>query len=321
MGAKAIARLLNRERVAPPRMPRGRVSRGWAATTIAGASKKTLGILHNPIYVGRLVWNRSQKVRNPDTGKRVMRSRPQEEWVTVDAPELRIIPPELWEAVQRRSEERRLVARGNLTGRKPKYLFSGLLKCAECGSNYVVQSGAYYGCAAHTNRGPEICSNWKQVRRDKLEAVLLSAVFDEVFSPDTVAYLSQKVNEALARRSEPQDVARKRRAEELAQARRELENIETFIRQGNTTPTTSRMLTETERRIAELEMHLQGPAAGSKITYLPAVVDGYIRDLAGTLGHGVEKAKSLLAKMIGPVTLRREGDRLVAELRGTCAAC
>ncbi len=76
------------------------------------------------------------------------------------------------------------------------------------------------------------------MRRDKLEAVLLSAVFDEVFSPDTVAYLSRKVNEALSRWSEPQDVARKRWVEELAQARRELENIETFIRQGNTTPTT-----------------------------------------------------------------------------------
>ncbi len=42
------------------------------------------------------------------TGKRVMRSRPQEEWITVDAPELRIIPPKLWEAVQKRSDERGL---------------------------------------------------------------------------------------------------------------------------------------------------------------------------------------------------------------------
>ncbi len=165
---KTIAKMLNTEHVSPPRTSNSLL--GWTWTTIAGSSNKTLGILHNPLYVGRLVWNRSQKVRDPDTGKRIMRMRPREEWVATDAPYLRIIPHELWEAVQKRSAGQKAKARGNTGGRRPpKYLFSGLLKCAECGSNYVVKSGSYYGCAANINRGPATCSNTKQVRRVRLE--------------------------------------------------------------------------------------------------------------------------------------------------------
>lgn len=74
---------------------------------------------HSPIHAGRVVWNRSQKHRDPDTGKRVMRMRPKEEWVYAEAPQLRIVSEELWEAVQKRRDEQRRSARGNTTGRKP----------------------------------------------------------------------------------------------------------------------------------------------------------------------------------------------------------
>ena len=58
------------------------------------------------------------------------------------------------------------------------------------------------------------------------------------------------------------------------------------------------------------------PAGQSKVTFLPSVVELYLRDLKGTLGKDTDKARGLLAKMIGHVTLRRNGDHLVAELRG-----
>ena len=69
-------------------------------------------ILNKPLYEGRAVWNRSQKVRDPDTGKRVMRIRPEEEWVWTHAPELRIIPEALWKAERERRAARRLTFRG-----------------------------------------------------------------------------------------------------------------------------------------------------------------------------------------------------------------
>jgi DNA invertase Pin-like site-specific DNA recombinase len=65
---RAIAHRLNAERVPTPRSARGRRSGSWTPATITGSRAKGIGILRNPIYVGKLVWNRSRKVRDPDTG-------------------------------------------------------------------------------------------------------------------------------------------------------------------------------------------------------------------------------------------------------------
>ena len=60
-----------------------------------------------------------------------------------------------------------------------KYLFSGLLKCAECEANLTIVTGrgkdhksSAYGCPHHLNRGT--CSNDLRVRRDLIESQLLA---------------------------------------------------------------------------------------------------------------------------------------------------
>lgn len=223
---------------------------GWTPLTIAGSAKRTLGILHNPLYVGRLLWNRSQKVRDPDTGKRTMRPRPESEWMETQAPDLRIVPQELWDVVQAiREGKRSLKAFGRRT---PKYLLSGLMKCAECGSHYTIQTADRYGCAAHADRGPSICSNGKLVRRDKVEEAIIRLVSEELFSPETLAYLTDRVNRALARRTMPPEALRKQKQAELDQARMELTNIGKALFQGIVTPTTKRMLLEAEEKVAAL---------------------------------------------------------------------
>lgn len=58
---KTIVHMLNKEGVTPPRPSRGRRLMGWTWTTINGSPKKGIGILNNPLYVGRVAWNRSQK--------------------------------------------------------------------------------------------------------------------------------------------------------------------------------------------------------------------------------------------------------------------
>ncbi len=218
------------------------------------------------------------------------------------------------------------MTRGNVTGRKPRYLFSGLLVCAECGQHYVLRTsstsgGGYYGCATNTKRGREICPNDQLVRRDRLEETLLRLVFDEVFSPDTVAYVSKKVDEALARRADPPGAARKRQEAELAEARGELENIKNAIRQGILTPTTRAMLEEAEKRVGELESALKASATKrGDVAVLSSVVEGYLKDLRRSLGGDPERARGLLAKLLGPITLRRDGNRLIGELKGNLPA-
>ena len=93
---KQIAKALNAEGV---RGPRGAL---WSPSTIHGNPERGIGILHNELYIGRLVWNRQRFLKDPDTGKRVARANPPSEWITKDVPELRIIDDEVWQAVQTR---------------------------------------------------------------------------------------------------------------------------------------------------------------------------------------------------------------------------
>jgi hypothetical protein len=58
--------------------------------------------------------------------------------------------------------------------RRPVYLFSGLIKCATCGSGFSIVSANHYGCSNARNRGT--CSNRTAVRREVPEESVLSGL-------------------------------------------------------------------------------------------------------------------------------------------------
>src|SRR5262249_20311205 len=95
IGLAQIAKTLNAEGVEAPQPPRTRAMRAWCPSSIRE-------MLRNELYHGVRVWNRTVKTRNPLTGRKVSKARPKEEWRRVETPELRIVPEELWQAVQAR---------------------------------------------------------------------------------------------------------------------------------------------------------------------------------------------------------------------------
>ena len=90
---RAIAHRLNAEGVSSPR------GGAWKVNTIYGNAKRGTGILNNELYAGTRVWNRLRYKNNPDTDERSSRLRTEKEHLRADLPELRIIEPDLWEAV------------------------------------------------------------------------------------------------------------------------------------------------------------------------------------------------------------------------------
>ena len=60
---RTIARELNTERIPGPG------GRPWSDTTIRGHTLRRTGILHNELYIGRLVWNKQRYVKEPKYGK------------------------------------------------------------------------------------------------------------------------------------------------------------------------------------------------------------------------------------------------------------
>lgn len=296
MSPEAIAHRLNDERVPPPRPSRGRRVMGWTWSTIAGTPRRALGILNNPLYDGRLVWNRSKKVLHPETGRRVMRPRPESEWLSVDLPDLRIVPPALWRAVQDRRVHRRSPLLGNTRGRYSSALLSGLLVCGSCSSHYVLRKPRYYGCTAHLDRGPTICANGRLVRLELVEERVVQLVMDQVFVDDMVEYVTRHVNEEIRRLSAPRANVRRQRERDLAQARRELGNVLGAIRAGLTTASTRALLETSERRVAELETALNIPDVVPSVNVLPERIEGYLSDLRAVLNTDTATAARIVAR-------------------------
>jgi DNA invertase Pin-like site-specific DNA recombinase len=176
-----IAAALNKKGVPGPR---GGV---WNASTIAGSRKRLNGILQNELYAGRIIWNRQSFVKDPETGKRISRENPRDQWMTAEAEHLRIVDADTWGRVRARREERG-GSKGTYATR-PKNLLSGLIKCGCCGSGYVVggndKRGSILVCTRMRETG--LCENRRTVAREAIEALVLKGIEENLAAPELIA--------------------------------------------------------------------------------------------------------------------------------------
>lgn len=254
--AKAIAFALNKEGISAP-------SGGdWGFSTINGNPKRGNGILNNEMYVGKIVWNRQRFVKDPNTGKRQARPNPEEEWVIQEAPELRILDDDLWNAVKARQEANKIVRKENgeadlsqiNTRRRPKYLFSGLTKCSCCGGGYSAISATLIGCATARNKGT--CDNRVNIRRDELESRVLNALRTKLVDPELFAHFCEVFTQEMNRlRMEGRAEIASAEAE-IAKIDRELETLLNVILKGGAADALNAKMVAIEKRKKELEVFL-----------------------------------------------------------------
>ena len=177
---KEIGKSLNSKGVPGP------MSVAWSPSTIHGHARRGTGVLNNELYIGRLVWNRQRYVKDPDTGRRLARLNPETEWVTTDVPHLRIVDAELWQAVKaRQAATRNTMKTGIDRARRPKYLFSGITQCASCGGGFILSSHDRLTCFNARSRGT--CTNRRSIKRQELEARVLTAMRERFFEPGAFA--------------------------------------------------------------------------------------------------------------------------------------
>jgi DNA invertase Pin-like site-specific DNA recombinase len=182
MSYKKIAAMLNDEDIPTSQEPRSKRERSWSRNAIRS-------MLTNTRYIGRITWGKTREKIDPESGKRVREDLPVEQWDSREAPELRIIPDDLWTKVQSIRTEK--VAVGiqktggmNRTEASRRYLFSGLLRCGVCDSDMNVQTSnpVRYGCSAHRNRGEKVCTNRTSIKQEDLERSFLAALGDKLRS-------------------------------------------------------------------------------------------------------------------------------------------
>jgi site-specific DNA recombinase len=184
LSPRAIAKQLNKEGV---RSPSGK---GWGPSTINGNRERGTGILNNELYIGQWVWNRLRFIKDPQSGKRISRLNPPSEWIVSDVPELRIIDQALWDQVKARQAGLQGTRGGGASPgywdrRRPRYLFTGLMRCGVCGGGVVTWNRVRIGCATARNKGT--CSNKTTMRRDDLEAAVLEGLQHRLMDPDLMA--------------------------------------------------------------------------------------------------------------------------------------
>ena len=132
----------------------------WGPSTIHGNRQRGTGILNNELYIGRLVWNRLRYVMDPETGKRVSRLNPDSGWIVQDVAGLRIVDQNLWERVKARQGalEARSQSSGEAPGywdrRRPRYLFTGLMRCAVCGGGICISTRSISAAPTRATKAP-----------------------------------------------------------------------------------------------------------------------------------------------------------------------
>ena len=77
------------------------------------------------------------------------------------------------------------------------------------------------------------------------------------------------------------------------------------------------MLEEAERRVGECEAAMASPdKIPARVQPPSSSINRYLEDLRGALETDTDRARRLLVKMLGKVTLRRDGTRLLADVKG-----
>ncbi|HRY01682.1 MAG TPA: recombinase family protein [Beijerinckiaceae bacterium] len=204
MKPRAIAARLNAEGVPPPR---GDL---WNASTINGSRARGNGILRNPLFVGRLVWDRVKMTKNPATGKRTSRvkTKPPQEF---SVPRLAIVDQETFDAVQ--ALFRQSAAKRPEQQRKNKYLFSGKLRC-ECGGGLSLKDRDHGRRRCQCSRMKEAgaCSNVSVYYLDEIERSVLGGLKQRLLQPEFLSEIVRAYNAEAARLQDarPDELATRR---------------------------------------------------------------------------------------------------------------
>ncbi len=266
----AIAKGLNADGIPAPRGGQ------WNPSTIHGHRGRGVGLLTNPLYAGRQVFNRHRFARDPDTGTRRARLKNAREWIETPVPELAIVDEELWQRVQDRLAA--TPARRPEWHRRPKRLFSGLVVCGACGGQITIVWRDRYGCAAARQKGT--CRNTRTMATPSLEARVLDGLRERMLAPELVSTFVEEYHAELQRRQRAARRQRRAAERERTELKRQIARLVEAIADGSADniAAVGEKLRALEARVAELAA-LEGEDH-NVIEFHPNAVEIYKRQVA-----------------------------------------
>ncbi len=156
----------------------------WPPSTVSS-------ILQNPLYIGVMRQGR-QKVISYKVHKRA--SVPESEWFVVENAVPAIVDKETFQAAQNLHRRDTRTA----PGKREVYLFSGFIRCADCGKSMVRHTArglVYYQCRTHRDKSKAQCTK-HSIRLDVLEKAVLVAVQKQIEFVESLAEIIDEINSA-----------------------------------------------------------------------------------------------------------------------------
>jgi hypothetical protein len=212
---------------------------------------------HNERYAGVWSWGKRKWTRSPETSARTPKTKGDTEVIRAERPELRIIDPKVWQAVQERlagvhaafTRNKDGTAKGRaVPGKVTRYLLSGVLVCGECGAPLIITgtdpTTRTYRCGDHLKRGT--CPSRIAMREAVARRSVLKTMLEALGTPAAIAHLRTRVTERLKQIASEQEAERRSRHRRLDDLEGKIANLVGFLAAGNTSPSVASKLRELE---------------------------------------------------------------------------
>ena len=209
--------------------------------------------------------------------------------------------------------------------RRPRYLFSGLLRCGVCGGSFVKYSHDRLGCATARTKGT--CDNLLTIKRPFVEACVLNGLRHHLMDPARTELFCQEytrhLNEARMQRS----AATQGYRSELDRVNRDLDRLVQAMLDGVPGSRVKDRMAELEARKAELEA-LLAEAVEEPVLLHPNMAEVYRAKVARLVDalndeHDRTEAAEVLRGLIDRIVLtpKEEDGRqsLSIDLEGALA--
>lgn len=192
LGFRGVAKRLNADHALAPTPRRPGRPRGWSPSSVRDC-------LMRSDYRGVLTWGRKKK--RDEWGATHPTTQPTADWITVAAPQLRILDAPTAAAIDARLTDQRAIylraSHGTLAskpvnGMDSKFLLTGLAVCGTCGGAFAPRLAAgrsrhqVYRCRVNHSRGASVCANTWAVPVAVAETAVLNLIESVVLNPRVV---------------------------------------------------------------------------------------------------------------------------------------
>jgi site-specific DNA recombinase len=239
------------------------------------------------------------------------------------------VTDDLWQEVKDRQGEFVPVRGGAIANqkRRPKTLFSRLLKCGVCGGGVSLIAPRQFGCQTARNKGPAVCSNRARMAVTDLEETILGALRNHLLAdPGLCAEFAAEYARHMNQLSATQDAARAQQRAELAKVTRDLDRLVQALLDGVRGAQVKDKMAELEGRKRKLEAELeQGPPVPVRLH--PNMGERYRKQVTGLIealnepDRRTEAAELIRTLVDNIVFAPEEGSpkRATLDLRGDLA--